>query len=153
MGACERSTWSITVEDCDIHTMIDSKPTRRLIEIRCKFTFSLLANVISSYIPSDLGSQIVNFLQIYTAFCGIHRVVLNHLGLRLKYTPPICDTPVFYEWCGMCSIALRRPNFFRPQSEGKTKTGQRIFVNFAKFAWIFAKFTQIRVGVFVNPPA
>ena len=96
MGALEGSTRSITVEDCDIHMMIDSKPTRRLIVIMRKFTFPLLANVISSYIPSDLGSQIVNFLQIY-CICGIRRVVLNHRGLRLKYTPPICDTPVFYE--------------------------------------------------------
>ena len=77
--------------------MIDSKPTRHLIEIMCKFTFPLLANVISPNMPSDLGSHIVNFLQIYTAFCGIRRVVLNHRVLRLKYTPPICDTPVFYE--------------------------------------------------------
>ena len=43
--------------------------------------------------------------------------------------------------------------FFGLNLREKTKTGQRIFVNFAKFAWIFAKFAQIRVGVFVNPPA
>ena len=139
MEARERSTWSITVEDCDIHMMIDSKPTRHLIEIMCKFTFPLLANVISSYIPSDLGSQIVNFLQIYTAFCGIRRVVLNHRGLRLKYTPPICDTPVFYEWCGICSIALRRPNFFRPQSEGKNENRSADFREFCKIRVDFCK--------------
>ena len=67
--------------------MIDSKPTRRLIEsYLCKFTFPLLANIISSYIPSDLGSQIVNFLQIFTAFCGIRRVALNHRAKAKIYT-------------------------------------------------------------------
>ena len=61
------------------HMVIDSDPTRRLIETNlCKVTFPSRANIISSYEPSDLGSHIVNFLRIYTAFCGIRRVALNH---------------------------------------------------------------------------
>ena len=116
--------------------MIDSNPTRRLITSSlCEFTFLVRTNMISSYDPSNLGSQIEKIIRLYIAFGGICHTGIKITVLRFKIYTTHFRYPQSSTHDMVCALLLHVDRiFFGLNLREKTKTGQRIFVNFEKFA-------------------